>query len=149
MVLTQKPMLLIGSPMCTAFSAWQHISKLKRDPSVVSREFVRAMVHIRFCMELYKLQMDEGRYFLHEHPASATSWARAEVRKIEQLVGVRVVVGDQCQYEAADKAGDPNQETNQVHDEQHSHCRFLITSLLGQVGMVLEAAGRSTCTVQW
>ena len=120
MVLTQKPMLLIGSPMCTAFSAWQHINKLKRDPSVVSREFVRAMVHIRFCMELYKLQMDEGRYFLHEHPASATSWAQPEVRKIEQLVGVRVAVGDQCQYEAADKAGDPIKKptkfmTNSTH----------------------------------
>ena len=107
MVLTQKPMLLIGSPMCTAFSAWQHINRKKRDPSVVSREYVRAMVHIRFCMELYKLQMDDGRYFLHEHPASATSWAEPEVQRIEQMVGVRVAIGDQCQYEAADKDGAP------------------------------------------
>ena len=32
MVLEQKPMLLVGSPMCTAFSAWQHINNKKRDP---------------------------------------------------------------------------------------------------------------------
>ena len=57
MVLSQKPMLLIGSPMCTAFSALQNLNRNKRDPSVVSKEYIRAMVHIRFCMELYKLQM--------------------------------------------------------------------------------------------
>ena len=32
MVLEQRPMLLVGSPMCTAFSAWQHINNKKRDP---------------------------------------------------------------------------------------------------------------------
>ena len=47
MVLSKKPMLLIGSPMCTAFSAWQRINRHKRDDSVVLREYVRAMVHIR------------------------------------------------------------------------------------------------------
>ena len=39
MVLTQRPMLLVGSPMCTAFSTWQYINRRKRDPLVVSREF--------------------------------------------------------------------------------------------------------------
>ena len=51
----EKPLLLVGSPMCTAFSAWQHLNKTRRDPTVVSREYVRAMVHIRFCME-WRLQ---------------------------------------------------------------------------------------------
>lgn len=37
----QRPMLLVGSPMCTAFSAWQHTNNKKRDPTVVSREYVR------------------------------------------------------------------------------------------------------------
>ena len=43
MVEMQKPMLLIGCPVCTAFSAWQHINKQKRDPTIVSKEYVRAM----------------------------------------------------------------------------------------------------------
>ena len=59
-------MLLIGSPMCTAFSAWQRINEKKRDPDLVKREYVRAMVHIRFTMELYQLQHAAGRYFLHD-----------------------------------------------------------------------------------
>ena len=96
-----------GSPMCTAFSAWQFINNKKRDPTVVAREYTRAMIHIRFCMELYKLQADAGRYFLHEHPASAMSWAEPEVRRIAQMQGVQIAVGDQCMYEAADKDGDP------------------------------------------
>ena len=56
MVMEMKPMLLVGSPMCTAFSAWQHINRGRRDPGVVEREHVQAMVHIQFCMELYRLQ---------------------------------------------------------------------------------------------
>ena len=28
----QKPTLLVGTPMCTAFSTWQYINDKKRDP---------------------------------------------------------------------------------------------------------------------
>ena len=120
MIEAQRPMLLIGSPMCTAFSAWQFINHKKRDPTVVSREYVRAMVHIRFTMQLYELQLSAGRYFLHEHPAQATSWAEAEVQKIQRMPGIQTVVGDQCQYEASDKYGNPIKKptkfmTNRLH----------------------------------
>jgi hypothetical protein len=102
-----KPMLLVGSPMCTAFSAWQRINNRKRDPTIVSREYIRAMIHIRFTMELYQLQHAAGRYFLHEHPAQASSWAEPVVERIAKMEGVRVVVGDQCQFGAVDAAGGP------------------------------------------
>ena len=100
-------MLLIGSPMCTAFSAWQRINNRKRDPSIVSKEYVRAMIHIRFTMELYKIQHAAGRYFLHEHPAQASSWAEDVVLHTARMEGVRIIVGDQCQFGAVDKAGGP------------------------------------------
>ena len=70
----QKPVLLIGSPMCTAFSAWQHLNNAKKDPEDVLKEYAKAMVHMQFSCELYKMQADEGRYFLHEQPDKATSW---------------------------------------------------------------------------
>ena len=38
MVDAQKSLLLIGSPMCIAFSAIQAISRARRDPKVVARE---------------------------------------------------------------------------------------------------------------
>ena len=34
----ERPLLLVGSPMCTAFSTWQRISNLIRDPLVVQNE---------------------------------------------------------------------------------------------------------------
>ena len=36
-VKSEEPLLLIGSPMCTAFSAWQYINNVKRDPEVARR----------------------------------------------------------------------------------------------------------------
>ena len=78
-----------------------------------------------FCMELYKLQMDEGRRFAHEHPASAMSWAEPEVCKIAQMVGVRSAVGDQCQYEAADKDGDPIKKPTKFMTSSLEVCKAL------------------------
>ena len=46
------PMLLVGSPMCTAFSSWQRISDKVRDPAVCAAEKARALVHLSFCVQL-------------------------------------------------------------------------------------------------
>ena len=105
-VKTEEPLLLIGSPMCTAFSAWQHINNAKRDPAVVEQEIKRAMVHLTFCCELYEYQVSRKRYFLHEHPAQATSWSTDVVKRIMNLEGVQRTVGDQCQY-GAEAYGQP------------------------------------------
>jgi len=76
----QRPMFLIGSPMCTAFSSWQALNAVKRDAGIVHREWVRAMLHLRFVCELYQEQLDAGRYFLHEHPA----WGDIVGRRVYQ-----------------------------------------------------------------
>ena len=68
--------------MCKAFSAWHHINNSKHDPEVTSKEFTRGLSHLKFCCELYKYQVVHGRYLLHEHPAQATSWCTAEVKRI-------------------------------------------------------------------
>ena len=46
----------------------------------------------------YKIQVDEGRGFLHEHPASATSWNEKAVVEIAAMPNVEIVTADQCQY---------------------------------------------------
>ena len=93
----QRPMFLIGSPACTAFSTWQKLNEQRCDPEKMRREYVRAMVHLKFVCELYESQVLAGRYFVHEHPANASSWGTAEVAKAMNLPDVRRVVGDQCQ----------------------------------------------------
>ena len=47
---TERPMLVVGSPMCTAFSTWQRINNRIRDPVTVQGELKRAKQHLEFVL---------------------------------------------------------------------------------------------------
>jgi hypothetical protein len=101
LIKSQKPMLLIGSPMCRAWSTWQALNEARsKDPDKYRRSKVQAELHMRFVCELYQLQIDAGRYFLHEHPAGASSWSLECVEEVSKQGGVMIVRGDQCQFGA-------------------------------------------------
>ena len=89
-----EPWILIGSPMCTAFCTWQYLNAHKRDPELVAAERAKAVKHMEFVRRLYRKQVEAGRYFLHEHPAQATSWNLPCVSEVAALDGVATVVGD-------------------------------------------------------
>ena len=58
MVAEGRAMLLIGSPMCSAFSQLQALNR-HRTPTAVWEEKLRdARNHLRFCAKLYKIQME-------------------------------------------------------------------------------------------
>ena len=95
-----KPLFLIGSPMCTAWCTWQRINRLKRDPAVVQRELVKARLHLDFVIQLYRDQIEGGRYFLHEQPRTASSWEEQMVKDLAETPGVRTITADQCQLGA-------------------------------------------------
>ena len=95
---SEQPMLLIGTPMCTALSAWQHLNRSKRDATVCDEEMGHGLKHLKFCCELYAYQVGQGRYFLHEHPAQATSWGTKYIKEIMNMEGVDRTVADQCRY---------------------------------------------------
>ena len=44
---------VVGSPPCTAFSPLQEISRAKRDPKVMAKEFKDGKGHVKFCIEIY------------------------------------------------------------------------------------------------
>ena len=69
-----KPWLLVGSPMRTWFSLLQNLNKKHMSPEDWNKGYRKATEHIKFVFELYDIQVRSGRYFLHEHPATATSW---------------------------------------------------------------------------
>ncbi len=94
----QRPLFLIGSPMCTRWCSWQRLNDLRRDPGVVQREKVRAAVHLEFVCELYRDQIEDGRFFLHEHPEGAGSWEAEPISQLLLVPGVERVTADQCQY---------------------------------------------------
>ncbi len=96
-----RPYVLIGSPMCTAFSTWQALNQHKfSDPEAKRRAKIEAEVHMRFVISLYYEQIENGRYFIHEHPQWATSWQLEEMAGLMEVPGVIRVRGDQCQYGA-------------------------------------------------
>ena len=103
----QCPTLLIGTPMCTAFSTWQYINNKKRDPSVVERERRAGVSHLSWMCKLYQRQAKAGRLFLHEHLAHATSWNERCILEVLQLKGVSRVTGDQCQMGQQTESGEP------------------------------------------
>ena len=56
-----------------------------------------AISHIEFALEVYQLQIDEGRYFLHEHPSSATSWQLPQMKKFILRNSVELAHMHMCQ----------------------------------------------------
>ena len=81
LLLKTKPLLLIGSPPCTQFCSWQTLNAARLGWTAEDVQIRRAEgeLHVRFCCELYGLQAAAGRYYLHKHPANATSWQLEEV----------------------------------------------------------------------
>ena len=98
MVLTDEPVLLIGSPMCTIHSVMNNINHARMPTEVVRQRFEHARRHLEFATKLYKIQAQEGRYFLHEHLESVSSWQERCVQEVLNIKGVKKVMGDQCRY---------------------------------------------------
>ena len=98
MIIQGKPLFVVGSPPCTAFSVIQNINKARRDPKVVAAEVKAATAHINFCAEIYCLQVKSGRYFVHEHPARATSWNTDSMVRLVAMEEVDICHVDMCQY---------------------------------------------------
>ena len=92
----QRPMLLIGSPMCTPFSNIQNFNKARRDPGVVKKEIDNASIHLAWCCKLHRQQVRKRAHLLHEHPNAATSWTERCIMEVLVLDEVGRVIADQC-----------------------------------------------------
>ena len=100
-IMKESPKLLIGSPPCTLFSNLQNINLAFRGAQWEHEFYERrrkAEVHLKFCCKLYKLQQSLGRYYLHEHPSTATSWDVKCMKVMQESLGAIRVRADQCQY---------------------------------------------------
>ena len=110
MVINLKPLFVVGSPPCTAFCNWNvlNAARLGWTDQEIRRRKAEGELHLRFCCEIYDLQLQAGRYFVHEHPAHAsTSWNLPEVQALLKDSRVGRVVGDQCQYGQQTSDGRP------------------------------------------
>jgi hypothetical protein len=91
-------MLIIGSPMCSAFSQLQSLYCRRRGPEKVENMIRDGVKHLRFCAKLYRIQMEQGLYFIHEHPAQAKSWQDPEIDKLVRDYRVKTVTGNMCMF---------------------------------------------------
>ena len=107
MVKEQQPIFLVGSPVCTAWCSWQALneSRPECDQGLLRREKVRAAVHLDFVTMLYREQLMNGRYFVHEHPEAATSWSHPTINEILKDERVHRATCHQCQYGACVQYG--------------------------------------------
>ena len=97
-VIEEEPLVLIGSPPYTDWSSLMNFNWSKLDPATVEERKRIARTHLEFCAKLYKIQHVAGRYFLHEHPISATSWSEEIIREVCDLDGVLTALADQCKF---------------------------------------------------
>ena len=106
----KKPTWVIGAPPCTPFSIWNHgINHKKMAAEDVKKSLEEGRLHLKFACSLYRYQVSQGRYFLHEHPASAMSWREDSIESVLKLRNVRQVTGHQCQYGlVTPSVSDPN-----------------------------------------
>jgi hypothetical protein len=95
----EEPFLVVGSPPCTMFSRLQlNLNSAKIGKVEWERRRREAEVLLIFAVAVYKLQVLAGRHFLHEHPATATSWRHPAVSKLMARSGVDSVVAHMCQF---------------------------------------------------
>ena len=109
-VINERPLLLVGCPPCTVFSSlfWTNVSRM--NPQDVRDKIREGLRHLLFCIELYKIQIQGGRYFLHEHPWGAWSWKVPALTQLMSMSGVHAVKGHMCahgMYIEQPAGGDP------------------------------------------
>ena len=97
-IAAQKPLLLIGSPPCTDMSALQTFNFGKMDPAEVARRQEQARKHIEFCCQLYELQLQAGRFFLHEHPKHSLCWKVTAMQELLNKKKVLKVDAHMCRF---------------------------------------------------
>jgi hypothetical protein len=103
----EDPMMLVGSPPCTAFS---NLLKMKRHsvhPGKYEQLRESGRLHLRNSVASYLRQIGRGRYFLHEAPSSADSFDEPEVIELLKMPGILRVRGPMCRWDmmATDGAG--------------------------------------------
>ena len=90
-----KPLVLLGSPECAPFSVLRGLNQHKPGYAEKLRE---GMQHLKLCCELYTYQVRCGRFFVHEHPWSASSWGVSLMQDVLKLPGVQTAFVDQCMF---------------------------------------------------
>ena len=97
---TEKPEFLGGSPPCGPFSNLQNLVDARNnvEPKLREKRLKEGKKHLRTAVRAYWKQMEEGRYFVHEHPKGAKSWEEKCMKNLMSDERVFVVTGPMCRW---------------------------------------------------
>ena len=84
-----RPYMIIGSPGFTPFSTIQSLKmRMPVGKEKVEQAREERTNHLEFCCKIYMLQVEAGRYCIHEHPLTAASWATDCMTKLRNCPAV-------------------------------------------------------------
>ena len=72
--------------------------KAQKGDTRYEQNLSNAMQHIRFCIKIYRHQDDNKIYYLHEHPATATSWRMPEMEELRASPNAIETVSHLCAF---------------------------------------------------
>ena len=92
----EKPVLLCGSPPCNAFSKIQTWNRSRMKPGTEKELKRTGRLHLTRCVELYRAQMRDGLFFLHEFPKGSSSVQEECLEDLLRTPGVFLIEGPMC-----------------------------------------------------
>ena len=94
----EDPLILLGAPPCTVFSPMQNINQKHHIGEAWEKKKQEGIDLLLFATQCYWDQIERGMFFLHEHPATASSWGMDALQELEAYPGVHVVTTDMCRW---------------------------------------------------
>ena len=92
------PLIVLGAPPCTVFSSMQNINQKHHGTPEWQSKYEEGLSLLQFSVEVYWDQVARGKFFLHEHPATASSWDLQMIKELAEHPGVLTVTGDMCRW---------------------------------------------------
>ena len=92
------PLIIFGAPPCTVFSSMQNINHKHHGTSEWKCKHEEGTLLLQSAVDVYWDQIARGKFFLHEHPATASSWDLRMIRELAEHPGVEIVAGDMCRW---------------------------------------------------
>jgi hypothetical protein len=94
-----RPYMIVGSPECTLFSTIQNLNmRMPEGEEKVERAREEGTTQLEFCCNIYMIQVEAGRYFIHEYPLTETLWATDCMTKLRNCPAVYTAEAHMCAF---------------------------------------------------
>ena len=128
-IIAGKTYLLVGAHPCANWrlksnASWSRITQREKDD-----ELHRARVHMQFVCRMYKLQHDEGRYFLHEHCQGELLWRKDCVEEFQEMTGAKLMSVNQGSCSLSSIRRERNVELNEKPTMMVTNCPAIAFTL--------------------